>query len=123
MLTLDDEALDTEMIAWLDGMVATANGVMLPVFAQWIITSFDFSGTGGLEAHTKDKLRLLVGSGLAGLIVASGDVADVKDAVRDLSFSECRESLSELLAEYRRGENTSVHSGADTADASERVVA
>lgn len=114
VLMLEDDTLDTEMLSWVDGVVASANSVMLPVFAQWIITSFDFSGVGGLDASARDTLRLLVGSGVSGLIVTSGDVADVKAAVSELSFSECRESLSDLLAEYRNGAGESSGPGSST---------
>ena len=90
-----------EDLIWLDSVVAAANTTMLPVFVQWNRSVFDFSGDNRLDENALHTLQLLVGAGLSGVIAAAGDVAKLKTAISELSFSECREALSTLLSAAR----------------------
>lgn len=68
----------------LDTFVAVATATMLPVFLR-------------LDRVDREEIAHLLGAGIAGLVVSPSEVQEIKSLLRSLNFSECRETLSELL--------------------------
>jgi phosphohistidine swiveling domain-containing protein len=103
LVTLEDEQINAESLAWLGGLVAAANTVMLPVIAQWLLWAFSFGGEDTseepLEGRAQNTLCLLIGAGIGSLIVAASDVTKMKTAIRNANHADCRETLRAFLKE------------------------
>ncbi|CCW34568.1 hypothetical protein CWRG_00404 [Chthonomonas calidirosea] len=71
-------------LPFLDTFVAVATAAMLPVFVR-------------MDRLELNEIELLLGSGVAGMVVSPAEVQSTKALLRTLTYSECRENLSELL--------------------------
>jgi hypothetical protein len=95
---LEYDVLNMELLRHLEPLVAAASANLLPSIVAW--GAFDLRGetAEGLENTPEGALRLLVGLGVSGILTAADEVDEAKAMLRELSFSECRESLLERLS-------------------------
>jgi phosphotransferase system enzyme I (PtsI) len=95
---LEYDVLNMDLLRHLEPLVAAASANLLPSFVAW--GAFDLRGEAaeGLENTPEGALRLLVGLGVSGILTAADEVDEAKAMLREISFSECRESLLERLS-------------------------
>jgi hypothetical protein len=85
--------LEKERLAQFERLVAIATTHLMPVYFQMRELTVP-------DAELEKTIRLLVGAGVTGLFMAApGMVTTVKESVRSLRYSECREELFEYLGE------------------------
>lgn len=96
-LSLAGEVLDASLLARMEALVAAASTHLLPVTAAVTLLGFGVSEEDDPEDNIEAALGLIVGTGIAGIVVPPQLVAATKERIRGLHFFECREALLEFL--------------------------
>jgi hypothetical protein len=82
----------------LSVLIEAANRYLLPV-TYGVERAATADGQCGADVEYARSVRLLIGAGVSGLMVAPQETQVTKEAVRATTVSECREELSRRLAE------------------------
>ncbi|HLV79561.1 MAG TPA: hypothetical protein VKT32_04740, partial [Chthonomonadaceae bacterium] len=98
-LSLESEPLEAGLLSRLEALVAAASTHLLPVTAAVALLGFGVREEDDPEENVDADLGLIVGTGIAGIVVPPGMVAATKERVRGLHFFECREALIAYLNE------------------------
>ena len=97
LLRLEGEVLDASLLARLESLVAAASAHLLPVTAAVTLLGFGVTEEDDPESNIEAALGLIVGTGIAGIVVPPGLVGATKERIRGLHFFECREALIAFL--------------------------
>ena len=98
VLNLEHEIADVSLLARLETLIAAASANLMQVTAAVALHGFALFEENDPEDSSEMAVPLLVGTGLTGLIVRPSVVTATKTRVNGLNFSECRESLLQLLS-------------------------
>ncbi|HZT44328.1 MAG TPA: hypothetical protein VFA07_19335 [Chthonomonadaceae bacterium] len=97
LLDLEAEILDASLLARIEALVAAASAHLLPVTAAVALLGFGVSEEDDPEGNIEAALGLIVGTGIAGIVVPPPLVEATKERIRGLHFFECREALLQFL--------------------------
>jgi phosphotransferase system enzyme I (PtsI) len=90
---MQEETLNDRLLSRLEPLITAAASHLLPVIVATTPRDFPDALPDDPEAEAWTAVRALVGAGVSGMLVGPERVGVKKAMIRELSYSECRETL------------------------------